>query len=183
MEKLIHWPIFAFVFIIGCNSQPTEPTKRPTPAEVVAMEGSWDWEANCVVQRYDTTYNLIIATGTMDVSKTTSDDWPYELPATLTGTTLSCVKEDSIVWEVQLEGLPVDSYRAWMVQGCLFDISTPFGILLFDCQASYWDQYSGDKLGPDEWQGFVIVNDQVSIGLYNVSGHGTFTGTKKQLIR
>jgi len=140
------------------------------------MEGVWKFDASITHNTDSITYILNIESATLVVGKTTSKGWPYDLPATLSDTNLICkIGSHRVVWEVPLEKLPVDAWRAIIIAGLDFKISTPFGIFDFDCKAGWRTE---DKTGPDELSGRVYI-DNLSTSVED-DGRGYFTASKIQ---
>lgn len=165
----------AILSLSVCACESTEPD-YPIPDSVADMEGVWKFDASITHNTDSITYILNIESATLVVGKTTSKGWPYYLPATLSGTNLICkIGSHRMVWEVPLEGLPVDAGRAIVIAGFGFKISTPFGIFDFDCAAGW---RTDDKTGPDELSGRVYI-DNLSTLIEN-DGRGYFTASKIQ---
>lgn len=163
---------FSLLPAVACDSH--VGSSYPAPESVTAMQGIWKWDATASFKADSVTYMLDITDGTMVVGETTSKEWPYNFSATLNGTMLRCKKENSVVWEVPVEGVSVRAGRAMLAVTLSFRISTPLGTLPFDCRT--WRPE--DKTGPDEWSGTLNVDERFTV-LAN-GGKGSFTGTKKR---
>ena len=132
IKKIISFLVL--VTINACNYT-TEPNN--TPSNVTEMIGIWNMTANFDFQYKSQTYTLDVTNSAIQVGEILNSKWPYYFKSSMKDLKLSCKQKGILKWEVSLDSLNIDFWRSILYVGIKFNVSTPFGELVFDCMARY----------------------------------------------
>jgi hypothetical protein len=115
-----------------------------------------------------------ITDATLEVGQILNSDWPFYFSATLKGPKVRCTKDSVLQWEVPLDSMKIEVWRAIVILGIDLRCIATFGELWLQFQAG-WNQ--DDIMDADKWSGRASNNLTSTTPIVKVSG--TWVSTRR----